>query len=219
MFAVLRRNLGILIPTALAAMAGLAWLAFGYFGVHTLFIDDVVDEADPFAVTAVSLDTAAGSAPATSDANDTTSPEGNATAVPTTADPDVAVPAPSVEPESMGPITTFEGMFVSLDHATRGTALIRTDGSRTFLRFEDFETDNGPDLNVYLVRADASSGEIGDDYLDLGDLSGNIGNQNYEIPPGVDLSDYRGVVIWCVRFSAPFGGAVLTPIETAASSS
>jgi len=27
---------------AVVAVLGLAWLAFGYFGVHTLFVDDVV---------------------------------------------------------------------------------------------------------------------------------------------------------------------------------
>ena len=32
---------------AVAGLAVLAWLAFGYFGVHTLFVDDVVSEAAP----------------------------------------------------------------------------------------------------------------------------------------------------------------------------
>ncbi|MEM1332707.1 MAG: hypothetical protein AAGG08_04535, partial [Actinomycetota bacterium] len=30
-----------------AALLGLAWLAFGYFGIHTAFIDDEVQEAAP----------------------------------------------------------------------------------------------------------------------------------------------------------------------------
>jgi hypothetical protein len=59
------------------------------------------------------------------------------------------------------------------------------DGDRRFLRFEGFETDNGPDLNVYLATGppDGSPG----DFKDLGDLRGNIGDQNYEIPDDVDL--------------------------------
>ncbi|HSL57591.1 MAG TPA: hypothetical protein VK866_07105, partial [Acidimicrobiales bacterium] len=32
---------------ALVLVAGSAWLAFGFFGVHTLFVDDVVSEAAP----------------------------------------------------------------------------------------------------------------------------------------------------------------------------
>ena len=78
-------------------------------------------------------------------------------------------------------------------------------------RFEQFATDNGPDLNVYLSAADpdAPASEFDDDFIDLGDLKGNIGPQNYEIPEGVDLSHYRTVVIWCVRFGVGFGEAEL----------
>ena len=32
----------------------------------------------------------------------------------------------------------------------------------------------------------------------LGALKGNVGNQNYEVPEDVDLSQYRSVVIYCV---------------------
>ena len=78
-----------------------------------------------------------------------------------------------------------------------------------FLRFEDFATDNGPDLNVYLssAPADAPAGEFDDDFVDLGDLKGNVGAQNYEIPTSVDLSHHSTVVIWCVRFRVAFGAA------------
>jgi hypothetical protein len=105
-----------------------------------------------------------------------------------------------------------EGTFISRDHPTSGTALVLNDGTeQRFLRLVDFETDNGPDVDVYLTRAgaEAPSGELGADYVDLGDLKGNIGNQNYEIPPQVDLNAYGTVVIWCVRFSVPFGAADL----------
>ena len=78
--------------------------------------------------------------------------------------------------------------------------------TQRFLRFESFATDNGPDLNVYLVNS--SAGGVSD-FIDLGNLKGNIGDQNYEIAPGVDLSTYDTVVIWCVRFSVAFGDATL----------
>lgn len=87
-----------------------------------------------------------------------------------------------------------------------------TDGTeQRFLRFEDFETDNGPDLNVYLTTADADDDEglFDDDFVDLGNLKGNIGSQNYELPPDVDLERYDTVVIWCVRFAVAFGAADL----------
>ncbi|HKQ22539.1 MAG TPA: DM13 domain-containing protein, partial [Nitrososphaeraceae archaeon] len=44
----------------------------------------------------------------------------------------------------------------------------------------------------------------------LGRLKGNIGNQNYEIPIGTDLSKYNTVLIWCKAFSTLFGSAQLS---------
>ena len=64
---------------------------------------------------------------------------------------------------------------------------------------------DGPDLVVYLTKQPADAQAVGDDYLDLGVLKGNVGNQNYEVPAGVDLSEYDSVVIWCRRFAVSFG--------------
>lgn len=76
---------------------------------------------------------------------------------------------------------------------------------QVFLRFEDFETTNGPDLFVYLVIPGAETKEG----INLGALKGNIGNQNYEIPLDVDISQYSKVVIWCKAFDSDFGYADL----------
>ena len=110
-------------------------------------------------------------------------------------------------------VTLVSGEFISRSHQTSGRALVLNDGSeQRFLRFEDFRTDNGPDVNVWLSPAapDAPSREFLDDWVDLGDMKGNVGAQNYEIPPGVDLDHYSTVLIWCVRFSVPFGAAALS---------
>ena len=48
-------------------------------------------------------------------------------------------------------------------------------------------------------------------YVDLGSLKGNIGNQNYEIPADVDISDFGSVVIYCEPFHVLFASASLTP--------
>ncbi|MCI0633818.1 MAG: DM13 domain-containing protein [Actinobacteria bacterium] len=105
-----------------------------------------------------------------------------------------------------------EGAFEGIAHGTTGTAQVLelADGSRV-LRFEDLATDNGPDLRVYLSTAPAGSegDAYAQDFVDLGELKGNLGSQNYTLPADVDLSRYRSVVIWCVRFSVGFGVAPL----------
>ena len=46
-------------------------------------------------------------------------------------------------------------------------------------------------------------------YVDLGELKGNRGNQNYPIPAGVDIGIQQSVVIYCVPFSVVFSVAML----------
>jgi hypothetical protein len=103
-----------------------------------------------------------------------------------------------------------EGDFRPLGHDARGTALvIDAAASNTYVRFEDFEVENGPDLKIYLSRAkaDAPEAELAADFVDLGGLKGNVGDQNYLVPASVDLSEYRSVVVWCRRFSVGFAVA------------
>lgn len=116
-----------------------------------------------------------------------------------------------------GPQVIAQGALISHEHATTGTVkLIRLpDGSRT-LRLENLDTSNGPDLRVWLTDAPVKEGTAGwrvfDDgeYVSLGKLKGNKGDQNYEIPAGLDLSGYSSVTIWCDRFDVSFGAAALT---------
>ena len=53
------------------------------------------------------------------------------------------------------------------------------------------------------------SGLFDDDFIDLGDLKGNIGAQNYELSADIDLDEYTTVAIWCVRFGVAFNAANL----------
>ena len=106
-----------------------------------------------------------------------------------------------------------QGDFYNLAHEGHGRATIYrlADGSRV-LRFEDFEVLNGPDLHVWLVPIDPVPDTVGVElpgYVDLGGLKGNIGDQNYELPAEVELSELKSVVIWCVPFRVPFNAAAL----------
>ncbi len=101
-------------------------------------------------------------------------------------------------------------------HKGSGKAIIYRlpDGSR-LLRLENLEVTNGPALHVLLARhpdpqrrADVKEGG----FADLGRLKGNIGDQNYPIPPGVDLAAHRSVVIFCVPFQVVFSVASLIEV-------
>ena len=105
------------------------------------------------------------------------------------------------------------GQFRGLAHETKGTATVYElpDGKRV-LRLSEFETSNGPDVQVYLVAAkDAPDNDTVTNagFVNVGALKGNIGDQNYEIPADLDLNKYQAVTIWCRRFGVNFGTAPL----------
>jgi hypothetical protein len=127
-----------------------------------------------------------------------------------------ALPAAAKAPTASDTSPTLRvlstGRFRSYEHATSGRArVLQLPDGRRYLRFDRFHTSNGPALKVYLSAAPPTGpGDAFDDrYVDLGDLKGNIGEQNYAIPRHVDLGRYRSVVVWCKRFSVPFGAAGL----------
>ena len=100
------------------------------------------------------------------------------------------------------------GSFVGVEdgiHDAQGIAkVIPIEGGGDVLRLEDLVVTNGPDLYVYLSTDKSAS-----DFMNLGGLKANIGNQNYPIPVGTDLSKYDTVLIWCRAFSVLFGSADL----------
>ena len=103
------------------------------------------------------------------------------------------------------------GRFEPVAHSVSGTAMaIRTSGGRHLLTLTNFEVDNGPDLRVYLVAGAARDESEVEDFADLGALKGNKGNQQYELPRGIDLDRYTTVVVWCRAFSVNFARAPLT---------
>jgi hypothetical protein len=203
-------------------------VVWSLFRPELLFIDATVNEAPPAAVVgaqpaaatevieAVQPTTAPTStdAPAqpTTDASTSDDMEQLATTTETVADPTptIAEVTPTAIPV---PPVGWMADFRTLAHETTGTANILTleDGSHV-LRLEQFMTTNGPDLRVYLVRGtDGTDDETinGGGFIDLGVLKGNIGDQNYVIPPDVDLNEFRSVSIWCRRFAVNFGGTIL----------
>ena len=96
------------------------------------------------------------------------------------------------------------GMFEGLaGHSAEGTAKIIQVNDMTFLRFENFQVTNGPDLRVYITPdGDVKNG------IHLEKLKGSTGDQNY-ILENIDVGVYDTVVIYCQPFGAYFGQAEL----------
>ena len=113
------------------------------------------------------------------------------------------------------PNVLLSGVWIEIDpvHRAEGSATIWLAEDERILRFEDFRVTNGPQLHVLLAKNVPTSifagvGASGD-YVDLGPLKGNVGNQNYDIPAEVDLTEYKSAVIYCVPFHVVFSSAEL----------
>jgi hypothetical protein len=106
------------------------------------------------------------------------------------------------------PKTGLIGNFIGVGdgiHNAEGLAKILTLSTGSpILRLEDFKSTNGPDVHLYL-----SNNKQANDFIDLGRLKANIGNQNYQIPLDTDFNKYKYVLIWCQPFSVLFGSAQL----------
>lgn len=115
-------------------------------------------------------------------------------------------------PDSEAPRVVAAGSFVDVAHEGTGMVKLIDLGGETgaVVRFENLDVLNGPDLRVLLSKNTdiSSSAELGE-YIELGKLKGNMGNQNYEVPAGVDVSAYKSVVIYCKPFSVVFNVAAL----------
>ena len=102
----------------------------------------------------------------------------------------------------------LSGKFIGINdgiHNAEGVVkVIALDDGTSVLRLENFKATNGPDLYVYLATDKSAS-----DIVNLGRLKGNIGNQNYAIPAGTNLTKYNTALIWCKAFSVLFGSAQL----------
>ena len=204
------RRRGVLITAGILAIPA---IALAWWLTAPLFQDDVVDEEFPRAATADIPD----------DMTIEEVEEEMEEAEEVTVEADEPMPEvveasnETEEPEEpAGPVAVLSGEVVGADdfHQGTGTATIYQleDGSHV-LRLEDFEVTNGPDLHVFLSPiSDPTTREdvMADGYIDLGELKGNVGNQNYDIPLDVDIDSIGSVVIYCVPFHVLFSTASLS---------
>jgi len=97
-----------------------------------------------------------------------------------------------------------QGLFQAHAHEVEGEALLISEGEKITLRFENFDTINGPNLHIYLSADQGIS-----DAIDLGKIRATTGNVNYEVPEGTDTEKYKYVLVWCQPFHILFSSAEL----------
>lgn len=199
----IRQHRGLAVGGALGALAILVFI-FVWFEPHKALLDQRVDEALPGLESVDESQTTTTVPPPTS-VPPTTAPADDSAATTTT------VPPTTTEPP--GPVILSETELASVGRDGSGKVLLieLDDGSRV-VRFEDLDVLNGPDLLVILSPSelvdDRDAYDDGD-FVVLGELRGNQGNQNYEIPADVDLEGFGSVAIWCRRFNYTFNAAAI----------
>ncbi len=134
----------------------------------------------------------------------------------------MSIPAPAgADPQPGQPAVIARGTFISHEHDSSGSVMVLQlpDGSRV-LRLQDLQpaTDPGCRCGCPMPRSSRTvtggscSTTANSNYVNLGDLTGNIGSSNYPIPAEVDLADLTSVSIWCARFNVSFAAATLEPV-------
>ncbi len=105
------------------------------------------------------------------------------------------------------------GDFYAVAHPGMGKASIVRDSSGNHtVKFENFTSDDGPLLEVYLsaaVNPMDSKSVSSAKFVNLGALKKISGDQSYAVPASVNVADYKSVVVWCTDFSVNFISAAL----------
>jgi hypothetical protein len=122
-----------------------------------------------------------------------------------------AAPAAPAAPDA--PAVLRRGTFVDKDYEGSGSAMILRAGADAapYLRLESFSTSAGPALHVLLtkVASPSSAADVAKGSVDLGALRGFKGNLTYPLPAGVDVTQYAGVIVYCVDYDVVFTAAAL----------
>lgn len=128
---------------------------------------------------------------------------------------DQQIDIPLAEPElpGMEPSAALaSGTFYDVEKEGEGTVRLYDLGGTRYLRFEDFSVTENVDLFVWITDdpEPANSAEaVAAERVVLGNLKSTVGNQNYEIPPGVTMSQIQSVVIWCEPVAVAYAAAPL----------
>lgn len=123
------------------------------------------------------------------------------------------LPAPSMTVASKTKMASVlaSGDFQKSEHPTSGNAQIVMQNGKKYLKLDSsFQSESGPDVFILLHRQGSPKSYGKADYIKLGRLKKFSGQQMYTIPNGVNIGNFKSVVIWCRKFNATFGFAPLS---------
>ncbi|MCW5875108.1 MAG: DM13 domain-containing protein [Anaerolineales bacterium] len=126
---------------------------------------------------------------------------------------------PVAQEEPTGLVAT--GDFVAVAYSGSGSAEVYAlDTGARVLSFEGFSVEPGPELHVLLSTAQAADALTEQDLrdsVDLGLLLATEGEQHYELPGDIELSQYSLILIWCEPEQTLYIAASLQPVTEAPS--
>ena len=105
--------------------------------------------------------------------------------------------------DASGQTLLSQGSFMNSVHTVSGTVKVYEKAGKRTLVFTDFQTENGPELHIYLAENTSLR-----NFIDVSKLTSN-GNFSVELPTEADPGKQRFVLIWCKPFSVLFGHAEL----------
>jgi hypothetical protein len=100
-------------------------------------------------------------------------------------------------------ILKYQGVFApTAGISVSGEAKIYIENGQYKVTLQDFSVSGGPDLKVYLSKADTPT-----QFVTLGNLTSQT---VYPVPIGIDVADYSHVLIHCQQYNHLFAIAALT---------
>jgi len=106
--------------------------------------------------------------------------------------------------DTTGQTLLVKGTFENAVHTTSGVARVYEDkNKKRTLVLENFKTDAGPDLRIYLAEDKSVTNFV--------QVTGKVqnGNSAIAIPSNANLQTQAYVLIWCRQFAVLFGAAKL----------
>ncbi|MEM9938100.1 MAG: DM13 domain-containing protein [Pseudomonadota bacterium] len=105
------------------------------------------------------------------------------------------------------------GTFIRKSKKLKGGWTVEQRGEKTVIVFDDnFVASRGPDLKIFLSPTsikDVKGKTAVNGSINIGELKSTKGRQEYELPAGVNLSDYQSLLVHCEEFAVLWGGSDL----------